>query len=154
MRRFLIGLAITAAATLVAASLAGANNRLSPNEEITATGPSAGSLVVSFDEGGLKKFESVEYRLDATGSAIWRLSVDPPQSIGHQYPAADSVTLVPDAKGKVSGTLTLDISQSGSSGCGCSASLERVYYEDVTVTNVTTGRVSVLDPIGQDFPAS
>ena len=151
MRRLIAGFAIPAAAALIAASLAGANNRLSPTEEITTTGAGAGSLVVTFNEGGLKKLDPVEYRLDATGAAFWLLSVDPPQSIGYQYPATDTVTLVPDAKGRVSGTLTLDISQSGSSGCGCAGTLERVDYIDVTLTNVTTGRVYMLDSISQDF---
>jgi hypothetical protein len=113
---------------------------------------STGSLTVSFEEAGIKKYTSVGYRLDASAIAQWQVSVDPPLSIAKQYPATASVGLAPNDKGRVSGSVGLDISQSGGPGgvCGCGA-LQHVEYFDMTITNLATGHVYRLSPISRDF---
>jgi len=140
-----LALALTAALVLSASvSVAGASTKFAYAEEVT----NAGSLVVGFEEGSLKRFASVEYQLDATASAVWELSGG--QSIGVLYNPRATVTLAPDVRGRVRGTLTLDISQSG--GCGC-GTLRRVEYSNVTLTNLATGHVYRLDPISREYPS-
>lgn len=145
MRRiFGLALVLTGALALSASiSVAGASSKFAYTEEVTNTG----SLVLGFDEGSLKRFASVDYQLDATASAIWDLSGG--QSIGVLYSPRTSVTLSPDDRGRVSGALTLDISQSG--GCTCGP-LRHVEYTDLTLTNLSTGHVYRLDSISRDFP--
>jgi len=131
-------------ALLACASVAGASSKFAYSETIDATG----TFAVSFEEGSLKRFVSVDYQLDATASAVWDLSGG--QSISVRYNPTNGVTLAPDDKGRVRGTLTLDISQSG--GCTCGGILRRVEYSDVTLTNAATGRAYRLDSIARDFP--
>jgi len=139
-----VGLALS-----VGVSASAASSKFSNTSAID----SSGGFIVSFEEGGMKKYSSVDYRLDATADAQWLISVDPPQSIAKRYPATASAALAPDENGRISGTLTLDIGQSGGPGglCGC-APLQHVAYFDMTLTNVTTGRVFRLNPISRDFP--
>jgi len=149
MRRHIVFLIATGALVLaVGASTAASAARFSYDEVVT----SDGSLAVAFDEGVLKKFENVQYRLDANASALW--DVGGGQQVGKIYAATiSSEVLTPDAKGHISSSLTLDIGQSGGPGgiCTCGA-LVHVGYADVTLTNLTTGRTYSVEPITRDFP--
>jgi hypothetical protein len=59
------------------------------------------------------------------------------------------VGLTPDAKGRVRGTLVLDVrAPSGSTR----ASLRHVEYPEPRLTNLTSGHVHRLDPISRDYP--
>jgi hypothetical protein len=60
-----------------------------------------------------------------------------------------NVASTPDAKGRVTGVLTIDIPTSPAP-CGCSGTFH-VEYTDVTLTNLTTGRVYRLDSISRDW---
>lgn len=125
---------------------AGSTARFTYDEEIT----SDGSLVVAFDEGVLKKYPAVQYRLDANASAIWDAGGG--HQIGKGYAATiSSEVLTPDTRGRVSTSLTLDISQAGGTGGICVCGLLRIEYADVTLTNVTTGRTYSLAAIAREF---
>ena len=116
-------------------SVAGASTKFSSTEEITGN-----DLVLDFEEGSLKRFSSVDYRLDGAVLAV---------SCVGQFRALlfDTVSLTPDARGRVSGTLTLDL---GPSGSLCEP--HYVEYTDVTLTNLTTGHGYRLDSISQGSP--
>ncbi len=82
-----------------------------------------GSLVVSFDEGGLKSLASVDYRLDASVTAV-RTCVDTGETIGTKYSASNTVAgLVPDDKGTSSAASSS--LERGSAACRQSA---RAFY--------------------------
>ncbi len=120
-------------------SVAGAGTKLSSTEILDN-----GNLVVSFEERGLKRFSSVEYQLDATAT------VSSPD-IAVRYPDLQaSVALTPDDKGAVADTLTLTVVEISPLPCTCGP--RQVEYFDMTLTNLTTGHVYSLDPIGRDFP--
>jgi len=139
MRRIL-GLALLLAAVLVfsvGTPLAGAGNKFAYTEQIT----DARSLAVDIEEGGLKKFASVDYQLDATAIARYcdggeegTLLSGPP------------VALVPDSKGRTTGTVTLGLPISGHP---CLP--DHIEYTDVTLTNLMTGHRYSLDPISRDY---
>ena len=123
------------ARTLGGISVAGASTKFSSTEEITGN-----DLVLDFEERSLKRFASVDYRLDGAVLAVYCNG----QGGALLY---DTVALTPDAKGHVSGTLTLDL---GPSGSLCEP--HYVEYTDVTLTNLTTGHVYRLDSISQGSP--
>ena len=106
----------------------------------------AGDLVVDFEERGLNRFSGVDYRLDAMVS-IFTFSGG--QGTGQLQPATvAALELMPDAAGRVLGSLTLDIPATG--GCGCSSTLQ-VHYAEVGLTNLSTGQVYSLDAIGASY---
>jgi hypothetical protein len=135
-------LASSIAFVLVAAfSTAGASTRFSHTEEIADDA----SLVFTVEEGSLKRFATVEYQLDGTASVT-----SPNIATLHENLYAN-VTLTPDDKGRVAATLTLSIPFTPSPlPCGCGP--RRVDYFDLTLTNLTSGRVYRLDPVSRDFP--
>ena len=102
-------------------------------------------LVVQFDEQALNRFGSVDFEL--RGDAI---SQTP--NIGALYEGlTTTLTLVPDQRGRVTGSLFLDIPSSPSPGpCGCGG--RHVEYFNLTLTNLTNGRVYPLSPVSRDFP--
>ena len=136
MRR-IVGLVLVLTSVLVLSagiSVAGASTKFSFTEGITGN-----DLVVDFDEGSLKRFGSVSYRLDGAVLAVY---CDGQR--GALLSATDAFT--PNA-GRVSGTLTLDL---GPSDSLCEP--HYVEYTDVTLTNLTTGHVYRLDSISQGTP--
>jgi hypothetical protein len=124
-------------------SVAGASTKFSYTEEVTQTG----SAVVRFEEGSLKRFDVLDYRLDATAVAVW-VSPCGGQAIEGSSPNATG-SLIPDANGRVSGTLTLDPGLPPPIPCPV---LQHVEYTSVTLTNQSTGHVYRLDSISRDFP--
>lgn len=143
-RTFDLALAVAGVLTLSAAvAVAGASTKFSYTETATDTG----SLIVTFDEGSLKRFASVQYRLDATATAFWDLGNG--QGIGLLTTPTANVTMPTDGKGHTSGTLTLEVGQPGG-GCLCGM-LQHVAYTDVRLTNLTTGHVYHLDAISRDY---
>lgn len=128
--------------SIVATSVAGASTKFAYDLHVDNTG----NLAVTFDERSLKRFEVVEYRLDATAIATW------PNSAVLYLPVVDG-TLTPDSRGRVGGTLTttLDLSPPPGGLCGCG--LQRVEYTGVTLTNVTTGHLYRLEPVSRTFPS-
>jgi hypothetical protein len=147
LRQIVLVLALGTLLLTAGVPTAGSTARFTSGEEIT----SDGSLVVAFDEGVLKKYAAVRYRLDANVSAIWDAGGG--QQIGQLYAATiSSDALAPDTRGRVSTSLSLDISQSGGTGGTCTCgSLLQVEYADVTLTNETTGRTYSLAAISRDF---
>ena len=121
---------------------ASANGKLSYAEEIVAS-----NLVVTFDEGGQRRFVAVDYRLDATVSVVRFCNG---QGLGQQYLASDTVT-VAMPKGHAVGTLTLEGPGTVVCSCGCSQGTLTIDYTDVTLTNLTAGDVYRLDPISQTY---
>lgn len=148
--RLTFGRAFAGAALLAlfaGVSLAGASSKFAYTEAIQFP---SGDLVVTFNEGSQKRFSSVDYQLTATAIAK---SCDPTgvQCIAELYnPVATVTGLVPDAKGQVTATLTLDQVPVGGGGvCTCSLHME---YSDLVLTNLTSGHVYGLDPISGDSP--
>jgi len=134
-----VGLVLVLISALVLSmgiSVAGASTKFNSTVEITGN-----ELVVDFEEGSLKRFTSVGYRLDAAVLALYCEG----QSTGALLFATDA--FAPDAKGRVSDTLTLDL---GPSGTSCEP--HYVEYTDVRLTNLTTGHVYRLDSISQGSP--
>ena len=102
-------------------------------------------LVVQFEEGALKRFAAADYQLqgDATSES---------PTFGERFEdVTASVTLVPDERGRVVGSLVLDIPWS-LSPLPCPCGPRHVEYFDLTLTNLTTGKTYRLDPVSRDFP--
>ena len=145
MRRMLsLTLVVAVASVLsVGISAAGASTKFAYTEQVADTA----DLVVSFEEGSLKRFASVDYQLTATAVSI---SCSDGQCIGSLHNLSATVTLTPDAeRGRVTGTLILDIPPSPAP-CVCSGTFH-VEYTDVTLTNLTTRHVYRLDSISRDW---
>jgi hypothetical protein len=141
---FGLTLALTAVLVLAAGtSNSGASTKFAYTEEVTGTG----DAVVHFEEMTLKRFEVVNYQLDATADAFSASLCDTRQILHRLFPTA-TMLLAPDAKGRVSETLTLDLSVPQELPCQY---LRRVEYTNVTLTNLTTGHVYRLDPISREF---
>ena len=105
-----------------------------------------GDLIIDFEERGLNRFSAVDYRLDAMVD-VFRFSGG--QGTGQREPATvTALDLVPDAGGRVIGSLTLD--RPGTGGCGCSSTLQ-VHYAELRLTNVSTGQIYRLDAIGASY---
>jgi hypothetical protein len=139
VRKMMVAVAVLALSASI--SVAGASTKFSSTEEIT----DVGHLVVDFEEGSLKRFASVDYQLDATATVA-------SPSLAQLYPdLRASVTLTPDGKGRVAGTLALsDVDLTFGGPCACGG--RRVEYFDMTLTNLTTGHVYRLGPISRDYP--
>ena len=143
-------LGITAVLALIGSvALAGASGKFASSEVIAFP---SGNLVVTFDERGQNRFSSVAYELTATADATSCTTVNgETQCIAARTFPTDSATgLVPDDKGRVSGSLTL-ASGAGGGGtlCGCTLHMD---YSDITLTNRTTGWTYRLEPISADRP--
>ena len=139
----ILGLALLLAGVLVFSvgiSVAGAVTKVNSTEILDN-----GNLALRLEERGMKKFSSVVYRLDATASVFYS---DYGQFFENQ---SEEVTLTPDDKGVVAGTLTED-DVSFPSGLPCTCGPWHVEYHDITLTNLATGHVYSLDPISRDFP--
>lgn len=112
----------------------------------------SGNLVLTFDEGGQKRFASVDYRLTATAVATSCMTLGGVTQCvaGLSHPSESVRGLVPDDKGRVAGTLTLAVN-AGPGGAICTCSLH-MDYTDVTLTNLTSGHVYRLEPISDGSP--
>ena len=144
MRHFIVGLVVSASVVLAGASLAGATGKFAYSEEIQFP---SGNLLVVFDEGSQKRFDSVDYRLDATAQAT--SCQDPDHCIATISNLSSTVTgLGPDAKGRITGNVGLDRGPGGGI-CTCTLHMD---YTDVTLTNLASGHVYRLDPISADAP--
>ena len=137
MRKLIfVVVALTGALALLAgSSLAGASPKFAYTEQITA----ARSLAVDFEEGSLKRFAGVDYQLNGTAIALWECDGSQEHILLN-----DAVTLMPNDKGRTTGTLTLVMPSSGHLCAPTS-----VEYVSTTLTNVTTGHVYRLDPISE-----
>jgi hypothetical protein len=145
MRRLLSLTLVVAVASVLSAgiSAAGASTKFAYAEQVADTA----DLVVSFEEGSLKRFASVDYELTATA---FSMSCSNGQCLGSLHNLSATVRLTPDAeRGRVAGTLILDIPTSPVP-CGCSGTFQ-VEYTDVTLTDLTTGHVYRLDSISRDW---
>ena len=141
MRRILgLGLLAGVLVLAVGISVAGAVTKINSTEILDN-----GNLALSVEERGMKKFSSVVYRLDATAS------VSSPTIAQLFENQSEEVTLTPNDKGVVAGTLTED-DVSFPSDVPCTCGPWHVEYYDMTLTNLTTGHVYSLDPISRDYP--
>ena len=154
MRRT-IGTTLAAAvllALVVGVSTAGAvsgpgandNSKFVYTEQLAGFDP----LVLNFDEGSLKRFASVTYEL--RGTATYTRICDG-IGTGQRTDVLDTLTVLP-TEGRAIGAFTI-YTGAGSMvcGCGCATGTLSVSYTDMTLTNVTTGRVYRLDPVSQTF---
>ena len=106
-----------------------------------------GELVVDFDEGSLKRFDGVTYRLEARG-----VMLSPTFGYGAEALVETESPLVPDASGRVTGSLTTALHLFEFGPCGCSGGGGRyVEYTNIVLTNLATGHVYRLDPIRRDM---
>ena len=139
----ILGLALVVTSVVMfsaGVSVAGASTKFSSTEEITDNG----HLVLNFEEGSMKRFASVDYRLDATAT------VSSPNFAQRYDDLHAGVTLAPDEGGRVAATLTLsDVSLISPVPCTCGPL--HVEYFDMTLTNLTTGHVYRLDSLSRDF---
>jgi hypothetical protein len=140
----ILGLVLVLTSVVVfsaAISVAGASAKFTFTDEILDNG----HLVFNFEEGSMKRFASVDYRLDATAT------VSSPNFAQLYGGLQASVTLPPDDKGRVGGSLTLsDVSLISPQPCTCGPL--HVEYFDMTLTNLTTGHVYRLESISRDYP--
>ena len=120
----------------VTVSAAGASTKFTYTPSID----DAAYLVVSFEEGSLKRFDAVDYQLDGFAE------VSRPNMISG-FVVTGTARLVTDERGRVSGNIatTVDVLPQVVP-CGCTGQ-RQVTYSDITLTNVTTGHVYRLDPI-------
>jgi hypothetical protein len=113
----------------------------------TETIDSGGTLTILFDESSQKRFASVDYELDGTGSATW--SCDGGQIGIGLTPSIRLQGLAPDAKGHVVGTFSVPLPAGG--GVCASQVLQSVTYTSLTLTNLASGHVYRLDADAQTF---
>lgn len=139
----------TSVAGAVSGPGANENSKFVYTEEIVPAGTAdTGNLIVNFDEGGQKRFASVDYRLDAVVSAFFGCGCSP-QVIGVQYTASQTLMgLAPDDARRVTGSMALDV-QGGGGTLG--ETLLHIDYADVTLTNLVSGHIYRLDAISQDY---
>jgi hypothetical protein len=119
------------------------NSKFVYTEEIVAT-----DLVVTIDEGGQKRFESVEYRLDVTVD-VFRFCGG--QGIGTRQTLAPAVTVTPNEQGRAVGAFTVDSGTSDTPCSCCTGGTLTVEYFDMTLTNLASGHVYRLDPMSQTY---
>ena len=120
----------------VTVSAAGASTKFTYTPSID----DAAYLLVSFEEGSLKRFDAADYQLDAFAE------VSSPNMISG-FVVTGTAQLISDERGRVSGNIatTVDVLPQVAP-CGCTGP-RQVKYSDITLTNVTTGHVYRLDPI-------
>jgi hypothetical protein len=136
-------------ALFASVSVAGASSKFDSTETIAFPG---GHLVVTFDEGGQRRFSSVDYQLSATAVVTSCQTVgDVTQCIaGLTFPINTVAGLVPDDKGRVTGSLTLAGTVGGGGTiCTCTSHVD---YSEIVLTNLTSGHVYRLEPISADRP--
>ena len=106
-------------------------------------------LVITFDEGSLKRFASVNYEFRATASYV---RICGGQGIGSETAVQDMLSVPVTGEGRATGTFSVS-SGSGNTVCGCSCETGTltVRFTDMTITNGATGRVYRLDPLTQTF---
>jgi hypothetical protein len=138
-----IAFAVIAVSVMGLSGVAQASGKLSSSESVD----SSASLSVTFDEGGQKRFSSVDYRLAATAVVTWSCNG---QTVAQQQFPTATASLSPDERGRVAGAITLTVNLSGGGSCS-SAVLARVDYTDVMLTNLSSGHVYRLDPISRTF---
>jgi hypothetical protein len=132
---------IAAAALAVGLGSAEASGRFAYTAEVD----DSQDLVVQFDEQALNRFGSVDFEL--RGDAM---SLTPTTGALYEGLTA-TVTLPPDQRGRVAGSLSLEIPSSPSPDpCVCGG--RHVEYFKLTLTNLTNGRSYPLAPVSRDFP--
>lgn len=119
------------------------NSKFVYTAEIVAT-----DLVLNFDEGGQKRFPSVEYRLDATVEVIRFCGG---QGIGTRETVATTVTVTPNEQGRAVGAFTVGSGTSDTPCSCCTQGTLTVDYSNMTLTNLASGHVYRLDPIRQTY---
>lgn len=143
-RTFSLALALTALLALATGlATSGASTKFAYAEEVTATG----DLIVHFEESSLKRFDGVDYQLDATATSLLGTCGEQ-QALMATFPTA-TTALSPDTKGQVTGTLTLVPDVPPVVPC---QRLLRVEYTGVTLTNLATGHAYRLNPVSRAFP--
>jgi hypothetical protein len=106
------------------------------------------NLLVTFEEGGQKRFDSMDYRLDGT---VTFLRTCDGQSVGQiLFPSSTTTGLVPDEKGRAGSALLLEVD--ANTDQLCTGQQVRVEYLDMTLTNLTSGHVYELDDVLRTYP--
>lgn len=150
LRRWIPGVVVLLA-LVFGTSIAGAisspgNGKLGYTEVVS----DQGTLVVSIDESGQKRFASVDYQLIADAS-VYSLC-ESGQAIGVGFPnLTGTISATPDPQGHAIATVSLspDISLPGGNTCIVS---ETVSYAGVTLTNLASGHTYRLEPASRTWP--
>ena len=104
-----------------------------------------GELVVVFEEGTLKRFDGVAYRLEALGELVTPTRRSAAHGVVDTEPP-----LVPDTNGRVTGSLTTTLGLLFLAPCGCGEG-RYIEYTNIVLTNLATGHQYRLDPIRRDI---
>jgi hypothetical protein len=105
-------------------------------------------LVLTFSEGGQKRFDSVTYQLNGNASHI---RICDGQGVGATRVVNEMLAVTPGDDGRGSGFFTVDSGVSETiCGCGCGSGSLTVTYK-LTLTNLATGHVYRLDDFMQTF---
>jgi hypothetical protein len=121
-------------------SFAGASTKFAYTEQLTE----ARSLLVDFEEGSLKKFASIDYRLDATETSRWDTCGGGSIEVSAVSVHLDDVVPV---DGRTTGNFTVPLPPSGQL---CAP--QQVQYTNMTLTNVSTGHLYRLASISKNYP--
>lgn len=113
--------------------------------EYTTSIDNTGELVVVFEEGTLKRFDGVAYRLEVFGELV-----TPTRRSGAYGFVDTELPLLPDTNGRVTGSLTTTLGLLFLTPCGCSGG-RYVEYTNIVLTNLATGHEYRLDPIRRDM---
>ena len=151
MRRHVVsgrGRVVTVGAALIVALVSAVTvASASTKFDYTPSIDNNGELVVVFDEGSLKRFDGVAYRLEAFG--VYR---SPTFALGAEARVETEAPLVPDTSGRVTGSLATELHLFEFVPCGCGGGGGRyVEYTDIVLTNLITGHVYRLEPIRLDY---
>jgi hypothetical protein len=122
------------------------NSKFVYTQEVVST--ATNNLLITFEEGSQKRFPSVDYQLDATVD-VTQISCDG-QGTAQRLSQHHTVTGFPDGKGRVAGTFTLEVN--ASSDQVCTGQQVRIQYFDMTLTNLTSGHVYLLDDLVLMYP--
>jgi hypothetical protein len=107
------------------------------------------ALVLAFDEGSQKRFESIAYQLDGNASHIRFCGG---QGLGTMRAFSETLTVTPNEEGRASGVFTIDSGTSDTiCACGCGSGTLTVTYSEMTLTNLATGHVYRLDAFTRTF---
>lgn len=113
--------------------------------DYTTSIDNTGELVVVFEEGSLKRFDGVAYRLEALGKMVTPTMIAAGQAL-----VETESPLVPDTSGRVTGSLATSLGLLFLAPCGCSGG-RYFEYTNIVLTNLATGHVYRLDPIRRDW---
>jgi hypothetical protein len=138
------GRVVTLGAALVAVVSAVTVASASTKFDYTTSIDDTGELAIAFEEVSLKRFDGVAYRLDATGTLVSQDRV-----LGAIATVETESPLLPDTRGRVTGSLATTLHLLELTPCGCEGG-RYVEYTGIALSNLATAHVYRLDSIRRD----